>query len=57
MNNQADKTWTTEQLLQMSNALGGGYMPGLKGAKAAGGDRWTAQRHIQASIMRSQAYL
>ncbi|MBW4482063.1 MAG: hypothetical protein KME14_05935 [Tildeniella torsiva UHER 1998/13D] len=54
MNNQG---WTTEQLLQMSNALGDGYMPGISGAKAASSDRWTAQRHIQASVMRSQAYL
>jgi hypothetical protein len=57
MNNQADQTWTTEQLLQMSNALGNGYLPGLTGAKTASRDRWTAQRHIQASMMQSQAYL
>lgn len=57
MNNQANQAWTTEQLLQMSNALGNGYMPGIKGAKAVSRDRWTAQRHIQASAMLSQAFL
>lgn len=57
MNNQSNQAWTTEQLVQMSNSLGNAYAPVLKGAKAAGGDRWTAQRHIQASAMLGQAYL
>ncbi|MFQ4138084.1 hypothetical protein PGN35_017375 [Nodosilinea sp. PGN35] len=57
MNTQADKTWTAEQLVQMSHALGHAYGSGTKGARAASGDRWTAQRHIQASAMQAQAYL
>lgn len=57
MNNQANQGWTTEQLLQMSNALGNGYLLGIKDGRAVSRDRWTTQRHIQASIMRSQAYL
>lgn len=60
MKNQASNTWNSEQLVQMSLALGGGYMPGLqatKSTKSVKGDRWTAQRHIQASAMMGQAYL
>ncbi|WP_017297139.1 hypothetical protein [Nodosilinea nodulosa] len=57
MNNQASKTWTTEQLVHMSDALGGGFMPGSQELKAASRDRWTAQRHIQASTLRSRIYL
>lgn len=57
MKNQSNKTWNSEQLVQMSNALGDGYMPGLKTTQAANGDRWTAQRHIQASALMGQAYL
>jgi hypothetical protein len=57
MKNQANKNWNSEQLVKMSDALGGGYMPGMQTAKSANGDRWTAQRHIQASAMMGQAYL
>lgn len=57
MNSQSNKTWNSEQLVQMSNALGGGYLPGLKTTQAANSDRWTAQRHIQASALMGQAYL
>lgn len=57
MKTQASKTWTTDQLIQMSDALGNGYMPSTNAAGGTTGDRWTAQRHIQASTMRSQAYL
>lgn len=57
MKTQTNKTWTTEQLMNMSDAMGGGYMPGIQMAKTASRDRWTAQRHIQASTMLGQAYL
>ncbi|MBE9139334.1 hypothetical protein IQ254_19385 [Nodosilinea sp. LEGE 07088] len=57
MATQASKAWTTDQLIQMSNALGNGYLPSLKAAGMATGDRWTVQRHIQASAMRARAYL
>lgn len=55
MKTQPSKTWTADQLIHMSNALGNGYMPNAAGV--ATDDRWTAQRHIQASTMRGQAYL
>ncbi|MBE9156195.1 hypothetical protein IQ265_05035 [Nodosilinea sp. LEGE 06152] len=57
MKNQANNTWNSEQLVQMSRALSGGYMPGTQTTKSVSGDRWTAQRHIQASAMLSRAYL
>ncbi|MGG6237781.1 hypothetical protein ACQ4N7_04000 [Nodosilinea sp. AN01ver1] len=57
MKNQAHKTWNSEQLVQMSDALGGGYVPGMQASKSANGDRWTAQRHIQVSALMGQAYL
>jgi hypothetical protein len=57
MNTRTDTAWTTEQLLNFSHALGSGYAPGVNRTKATGGDRWTAQRHIQASAARAQAYL
>lgn len=56
MNTRSNQTWTTEQLLQMSNSLGNAFGSDLKSGKAAG-DRWTAQRHIQASALQAQAYL
>jgi hypothetical protein len=57
MKAQTSKTWTADQLIQMSDALGNGYMPSLKTTGTVTGDRWTAQRHIQASAMRARAYL
>ena len=57
MKTPTNQTWTTEQLVQLSQSLGGGYMPGTQPSQAASGDRWTAQRHIQASALRAQAYL
>ncbi len=57
MKTQTSKTWNTEQLVHASEALGSAYIPGMNKTKAANGDRWTAQRHIQASMMMGQAYL
>ncbi|MGB3309697.1 MAG: hypothetical protein WA939_22810 [Nodosilinea sp.] len=57
MKSQTNKTWNSKQLVQMSNALGGGYMPGMQTTQSVNRDRWTAQRHIQASAMMGQAYL
>jgi hypothetical protein len=57
MKNQANKTWTAEQLVNFSDALGSGYVPGVKAGGVAKADQWTAQRHIQASAVRGQAYL
>ena len=57
MTTQSNRAWTTNELVNFSNALGRAYMPGVQGRKVTGGDRWTAQRHIQASAMRGQAYL
>lgn len=57
MSNQTRKTWTADQLVRFSNALGNSYIPGINGSNAAGDDRWTTKRHIQASMLRGQAYL
>jgi hypothetical protein len=57
MKTQANKAWTAEQLVNFSDALGNGYAPGVNGADVSKADHWTAQRHIQASMMRAQAYL
>ena len=57
MKTQTNKTWTAEQLVDFSNALGSGYGVRVKGAGVAKADHWTAQRHIQTSMMRGQAYL
>lgn len=57
MKTQTNKAWTAEQLADFSAALGSGYVLGLKGAGVVKSDHWTAQRHIQASMMRGQAYL
>jgi hypothetical protein len=57
MKTQTNKAWTAEQLVNFSNALGSGYAPGVNGADVSKADHWTAQRHIQASMMRAQAYL
>ncbi|WP_156119657.1 hypothetical protein [Leptolyngbya sp. KIOST-1] len=57
MKRQISKPWNSEQLVQLSQALGGGYVPGLQGSEAASDDRWTTQRHITASTMLGQAYL
>ena len=57
MKNQTRKTWNSEQLVQMSHALGDGYVPGMQTTKSISNDRWTAQRHIQASVLMGQAYL
>lgn len=58
MATQANQDWTTNELVNFSNALGSGYVPGVQqGRKVTSRDRWTAQRHINASAMRSQAYI
>ncbi|WOD38915.1 hypothetical protein [Nodosilinea sp. E11] len=57
MKNQTSKTWTADQLKNFSDALGNGYVPGMNGADEPNRDRWTTQRHLQASAMRAQAYL
>lgn len=57
MATQSNRAWTTNALVDFSNALGGGYGVSVQGRQVAGSDRWTAQRHIQASTLRGQAYL
>jgi hypothetical protein len=57
MTTQSNRAWTTNELVNFSNALGSAYMPCGQGRNVTGGDRWTAQRHVQASAMRGQAYL
>jgi hypothetical protein len=57
MTTQSNRDWTTHELVNFSNALGSGYVPGVQGRKVTSGDRWTAQRHIKASAMRGQAYI
>ncbi len=57
MATQSNRAWTTNALVDFSNALGNGYGISAQGRQVAGGDRWTTQRHIQASMMRGQAYL
>jgi hypothetical protein len=57
MATQSSRAWTTNELVNLSNALGRGYGVDGQGRQGADGDRWTAQRHIQTSLMRGQAYL
>lgn len=57
MSNQTRKIWTADQLVHFSNALGNSYIPGINGSNAAGDDRWTTKHHMQASMLRGQAYL
>lgn len=57
MKSHTNKTWNSEQLVHMSNALGRSYMPGLQTTKVANSDRWIAQRPIRVSALIGQAYL
>ncbi|MGB3137988.1 MAG: hypothetical protein WBB18_14380 [Nodosilinea sp.] len=56
MKTKSSQIWTVEQLIQLSDALGNGYMPGLKIENGGLDDRWTAQRHQQASALQGRAY-
>ncbi|TVP65772.1 MAG: hypothetical protein EA342_13715 [Leptolyngbya sp. LCM1.Bin17] len=56
MYNLTSQRWTTEQFVQHSNQLAQGYGLGFATGPRSQGDRWTAQRHIQASALKAYAY-
>ncbi|MGF1567351.1 MAG: hypothetical protein ACFCVD_04655 [Nodosilinea sp.] len=56
MNNPKSQTWSAQRLIQFSDAMAIGYLPGLEAAEQSRQDSWTTQRHLRAAMMRARAY-
>jgi hypothetical protein len=55
MNTQRNQTWHTDNLIQLGNALGEGYGPGM-GQDDKAAKSWSTQKHLQAANMLSHGY-